>query len=307
MGNRTIGMIGVLSCLLGVNTVSYAGEAGNDVGKNHARWVVIQDDERVQNWMKQAGKHYDEENYGEAMKYYRLAADAGNTEAQNMVGLLYDLGLGVPENNAEAVKWYRKAALNGDFYAQNNLGLMYKDGEGITQNYAEAAKWFRKAADQNHDEAYCNLGLLYEEGKGVVKDVIEAVRCYRKSAELGSARGQCSLGYMYQCGLGVEENVVEAVKWYRKAVDQEYGRALFNLGVMYETGVGVGKDMAKVLYEKAVEQGFEQATKRLELLSGDNTTYLEFEELADDYYEKKNYSSYDGSSNVHVSCGMRRF
>lgn len=60
-----------------------------------------------------------------------------------MVGLLYDLGLGVPENNAEAVKWYRKAALNGDFYAQNNLGLMYKDGEGIAQNYAEAAKWFR--------------------------------------------------------------------------------------------------------------------------------------------------------------------
>ncbi len=48
--------------------------------------------------------------------------------------------------------------------------------------------------------------------------------------------------------------------------------------------------MAKVLYEKAVEQGFEQATKRLELLSGDNTTYLEFEELADDYYEKKNYT-----------------
>lgn len=188
MGNRTIGMIGVLSCLLGVNTVSYAGEAGNDVSKNHARCVVIQDDERVQNWMKQAGKYYDEENYGEAMKYYRLAADAGNTEAQNMVGLLYDLGLGVPENNAEAVKWYRKAALNGDFYAQNNLGLMYKDGEGIAQNYAEAAKWFRKAADQNFDEAYCNLGLLYEEGKGVVKDVIEAVKCYRKSAELEIGR-----------------------------------------------------------------------------------------------------------------------
>ena len=33
MGNRTIGMIGVLSCLLGVNAVSYAGEAGNDVSK----------------------------------------------------------------------------------------------------------------------------------------------------------------------------------------------------------------------------------------------------------------------------------
>ena len=62
MGNRTIGMIGVLSCLLGVNAVSYAGEAGNDVSKNYARCVGMQDDERVQNWMKQAGKYYDEEN-----------------------------------------------------------------------------------------------------------------------------------------------------------------------------------------------------------------------------------------------------
>ena len=36
MGNRTISMMCVLSCLLGVNTVSYAGETGNDVSKNHA-------------------------------------------------------------------------------------------------------------------------------------------------------------------------------------------------------------------------------------------------------------------------------
>ena len=67
---------------------------GNDVSKNHARWVVMQDDERVQNWMETSGEVLRRgENYGEAMKYYRLAADAGNTEAQNMVGLLYDLGL----------------------------------------------------------------------------------------------------------------------------------------------------------------------------------------------------------------------
>ena len=38
MGNRTIGMIGVLSCLLGVNAVSYAGEAGNDVSKNSIKF-----------------------------------------------------------------------------------------------------------------------------------------------------------------------------------------------------------------------------------------------------------------------------
>ena len=45
---------------------------------------------------------------------------------------------GVPQNYAEAVKWYRLAADQGDASAQFNLGVMYDKGQGVPQDYAEA-------------------------------------------------------------------------------------------------------------------------------------------------------------------------
>ena len=102
---------------------------------------------------------------------------------------------------------------------------------------------------------------------------------------------------MYQFGAGFEDHVAEAVKWFRNAADQEYNRGLFNLGVMYETGVGVGKDkdMAKALYEKAAELGYEQATERLKLLSGERATLSEaalkeYSSRAAKYYNEQNYT-----------------
>ena len=37
---------------------------------------------------------------------------------------------GVPQNYAEALKWYRLAADQGDADAQYNLGVMYANGQG---------------------------------------------------------------------------------------------------------------------------------------------------------------------------------
>ena len=68
-------------------------------------------------------------------------------------------GRGVPQDYAEAMKWYRKAADQGHARAQFNLGFMYYDYKGVRQNYAEAMKWYRKAAGQGHARAQFNLGL----------------------------------------------------------------------------------------------------------------------------------------------------
>ena len=38
---------------------------------------------------------------------------------------MYDEGQGVPQDYAEAVKWYRMAADQGNADAQSNLGFMY--------------------------------------------------------------------------------------------------------------------------------------------------------------------------------------
>ncbi|MDG1372525.1 MAG: SEL1-like repeat protein [Paracoccaceae bacterium] len=42
-----------------------------------------------------------------------LAADKGHANAQHNLGYSYDVGQGVPQDYSEAVKWYRLAAEQG--------------------------------------------------------------------------------------------------------------------------------------------------------------------------------------------------
>ena len=58
--------------------------------------------------------------------------------AQISLGIMYANGQGVPQDYAEAVKWFRLAADQGDATAQFNLGIMYAKGQGVPQDYAEA-------------------------------------------------------------------------------------------------------------------------------------------------------------------------
>ena len=78
----------------------------------------------------------------------RQSADQGDARAQFNLGLMYDLGQGVPEDDAEAVAWYRKAADQGFAGAQYNLGLMYRNGAGVRQDDVEALKWRSLAASR---------------------------------------------------------------------------------------------------------------------------------------------------------------
>ena len=51
---------------------------------------------------------------------------------------------GVAQNYSEAAKWYRKAAEQGISLAQFSLGLMYYHGQGVLQSYDEAYHWWAK-------------------------------------------------------------------------------------------------------------------------------------------------------------------
>jgi TPR repeat protein len=54
--------------------------------------------------------------------YLIPAADAGDTEAMNALGTLYQIGNGVPYDPAAAEVFFRKAAMAGNVKAQANLG-----------------------------------------------------------------------------------------------------------------------------------------------------------------------------------------
>lgn len=46
------------------------------------------------------------------------------------------------QDYSEAVRWYTLAAEQGDTDAQNNLGVLYAKGEGVTQDDVLAHMWF---------------------------------------------------------------------------------------------------------------------------------------------------------------------
>ena len=60
-----------------------------------------------------------------------------NSVAQSNLGLAYRTGQGVTQDFQEALKWYRLAAEQGYAVAQANLGLMYMEGTGALQDFNE--------------------------------------------------------------------------------------------------------------------------------------------------------------------------
>ena len=100
---------------------------------------------------------------------------------------MYNMERGVPQDYAEAVKWYRKAAEQGLQIAQTNLGVMYGQGHGVPQDYAEAVKWYRKAAEQGNALGQHVLGVMYDQGRGVPQDYVQAHKWLNLAVAAGDA------------------------------------------------------------------------------------------------------------------------
>ena len=77
-------------------------------------------------------------------------AEQGDAEAQSVLGLMYSLGLGVPQDKHEAVKWYRRAAEQGYAHGQFSLGVMYYFAEGVPKDHVLSYKWFNLSAAQGN-------------------------------------------------------------------------------------------------------------------------------------------------------------
>jgi tetratricopeptide (TPR) repeat protein len=143
------------------------------------------------------------------MTHSSLATADTNAEAQFKMG-----NRCIGDNDyAEAAKWYRKAAEQGYAMAQSQLGLMYYVGEGVPQDFAEAARWCRVAAETGITEAQCRLGDMHIKGQGVSQDYVEAAKWCRKAADKGHATAQMLLGTLYHNGQGVPRDYELAMTW----------------------------------------------------------------------------------------------
>lgn len=94
---------------------------------------------------------YDRADYRTALKVWLPQAEAGDPEAQNYVGQIYEKGLGLQEDYQSAAYWYKKAAEQDFSEAQINLGYLYEKGLGVVQDSAKALNLYRKASGIHDD------------------------------------------------------------------------------------------------------------------------------------------------------------
>ena len=64
-----------------------------------------------------------------------------------------------PQDYTEAAKWFRLAADKGDPQAQYNLGLAYAQGQGVPQDNVNAHMWFNLATARFPDSRGRDLAV----------------------------------------------------------------------------------------------------------------------------------------------------
>ena len=161
---------------------------------------------------------YSSGDYTRALEILTPLAEAGDADAQYVLGLMYASGYGVRQSFYEAGRMYRKAGEQGHVGAQVNLGSLLENcyGNGGC-NREDAAAWYRRAADQGDAIAQYNLGVMYGIGRGVVKNEWDAKTLFRRSAEQGYAPAQFNLAVTYERGIGGPLDRIAAYAWYDQA------------------------------------------------------------------------------------------
>ena len=129
-----------------------------------------------------------------AQTFMPLAQNANNPIAQRFLGQMYAEGKGVTQDYTQAAKWYRSAAEQGLAAAQYQLGILYRDGKGLPQDMEQAYAWFTVAGNQGHQLAQGAVGsveakLSADEMTEARKLAEELIVKYGKAPDLNKAEG----------------------------------------------------------------------------------------------------------------------
>ncbi len=92
--------------------------------------------------------------FKDAHEHLKKLASCGDCGAHNLLGVIYENGLGVEKNMNQAIVHYEFAAQKGLVSAQHKLGALYYHGKGgVPKDLKKARRWLRKAAAQGSREA----------------------------------------------------------------------------------------------------------------------------------------------------------
>ena len=166
---------------LNTGSVSFRGDALDVASYSEDTFTEVGDYINDSDRLHEAINSLDKKEFVTAHQLFLDLADKGIAEAQINLGMMFESGQGVPQDFNEAIRWYRLAADQKLIKAQEklnlllkkaaepqinlSLGMMFESGQGVPQDFNEAIRWYRLVADQGLIKAQKKLNFLLNKTK----------------------------------------------------------------------------------------------------------------------------------------------
>lgn len=176
-----------------------------------------------------------EENPQQAFYWYEKAAEQGDMLSQSILGFYYFNALkGVQQNVEKAIKYWQLAVNSGDEQAEKHLALVYLEGKYIQQNTQLGMSLLKKSVKKGDNYALIKLGEIWEKGLyGLPKEEKKALELYKLFIQDENNEDKfyhsyksvlCRIVKMYIEARGARRNLKQAKKYLSKIYEnsEEY-------------------------------------------------------------------------------------
>jgi len=125
---------------------------------------------------------------------FTLECARGGAEACSALGVMNEVGVGVPVNALAAVALYERACRAGNQRACTNLGVALAEGTGGSRDTVAGARLLERACDAGDPLACVHLASMREVGVGVSKDAVLAAQLFALACDGGEGNACLALG-----------------------------------------------------------------------------------------------------------------
>jgi TPR repeat protein len=179
---------------------------------------AIKDDAKEPRYEFELGHAYAQtKNYAEAVKHYKIAADAGSADALEALGLLYFKGLGVVVDKEKAFVLFYRSAETGNAVALEDLGAMFGNGDFVQRDDTKALEYFAKSVAAGNAAALGQVGVAFVWGRGDPVNYKMAANYFQQAADLGDGFSLKYLAILYERGLLGPPDKFKATQLRQKA------------------------------------------------------------------------------------------
>ncbi|KAI8821915.1 hypothetical protein BJ741DRAFT_672548 [Chytriomyces cf. hyalinus JEL632] len=165
------------------------------------------------------------------------------------LGFKYANGTGVEQDYTQAIEFYKRAAKQNHAPAKSNLGYLLGEGQGCVKDSVRAADLYQQAAALGDGNGAYNCGVVFQCGNGVAINLFKAIDYYRMAVRLKYDRAKSCLGphssishdlYNTAHVLQKGKKDKEALDHFHAAAVQGYSTAVSSVASMYRNAAGLG-------------------------------------------------------------------